>query len=117
MSQRKRYKRRLSRMIGFKAFVDTDQDIIAWWDSLPPGQRSETLRTIIRDYASGEQTDSVIMRQLDAMRLDMSSQFHAVLQKIGQIGTASVAALPPPADRLSEEEMQQRKRAILKNRW
>jgi hypothetical protein len=34
--------------IGFKANVEGDQDIIAWWEALPTGDRSRTLRDLIR---------------------------------------------------------------------
>ena len=119
MPQRKRYKRRVSRMIGFKAFIDTDQDIIAWWDELPPGQRSEVLRTIIRDHANGDEPDAAVMRQLDSLRLDMSSQFRAVLQKIGQITVVAAqgTAATPAQARLNEDEIRQREQAILKRKW
>jgi hypothetical protein len=106
-------------MIGFKAFIDTDQDIIAWWDDLPPGQRSEVLRTIIRDHANGDETEAAIMRQLDSLRLDMSSQFRAVLQKIGQVAVVAPQDTPviPAQTRLSEEEIRQREQSILRRKW
>jgi hypothetical protein len=34
--------------IGFKANVESDQDIIAWWEALPTGDRSRALRDLIR---------------------------------------------------------------------
>src|SRR5437870_4494316 len=40
--------RRPSKTIGFKAFQDTDQDILEWWEGLPEGQRSQVLRDLIR---------------------------------------------------------------------
>ncbi len=41
-------RRRKSRNIGFKAFEDTDTDILQWWDSMPSGERSAALRDLIR---------------------------------------------------------------------
>src|SRR5260221_7837887 len=34
--------------IGFKASAETDQDIIAWWEALPTGDKSRALRDLIR---------------------------------------------------------------------
>lgn len=45
--------RRASRNIGFKAFADTDRDIVTWWNRLPDGERSEILRQIIRTAMGG----------------------------------------------------------------
>jgi hypothetical protein len=41
-------RRRRSRNIGFKAFEDTDTDILQWWESMPAGERSAALRQVIR---------------------------------------------------------------------
>lgn len=41
-------RRRKSKNIGFKAFEDTDTDILGWWESLPAGERSAALRQVIR---------------------------------------------------------------------
>jgi len=34
--------------IGFKATENDDADLIAWWEGLPSGERSNTLRDLIR---------------------------------------------------------------------
>lgn len=47
MARRKRAKRQ-HRLIGFKAYTDTDADLLAWWESIPTGERSETLRELLR---------------------------------------------------------------------
>ncbi len=41
-------KKALKKSIGFKALDDADADIIAWWETLPGGDRSQALREIIR---------------------------------------------------------------------
>jgi hypothetical protein len=41
-------RRRTSRTIGFKAFEDTDADILQWWEAIPAGERSVKLRKVIR---------------------------------------------------------------------
>lgn len=47
MARRKRAKRQ-HRLIGFKAYTDTDADLLAWWERIPTGDRSETLRELLR---------------------------------------------------------------------
>ena len=52
MAKRKPSKRQY-RTITFKVFYDTDEDILDWWESIENGERSETLRDLIRDRAAG----------------------------------------------------------------
>jgi hypothetical protein len=49
MPKRKTSKRRY-RMITFKAFEDTDSDILDWWEGIDDGERSDALRDLIRGY-------------------------------------------------------------------
>ncbi len=44
---RKRSSRK-SKTIGFKAFQDSDADLLAWWEDIPEGERSGVLRDLIR---------------------------------------------------------------------
>lgn len=113
----RRHKRRPrpGKLIGFKAFVDTDQDIIAWWDNLPPGQGSEVLRTLIRDHLAGAGEADLMVRQLEALRVDMNAQFRALAGQLRQVSVAATVA--PAAERLSDGEIAERTRAILKQKW
>ncbi len=47
-------KRARKKSIGFKANVETDQDLITWWEAIPAGERSEVLRDLVRLAISGE---------------------------------------------------------------
>jgi hypothetical protein len=49
MSKRKQ-KRRQHKLIAFKAYYDDDADILGWWEGIQEGDRSETLRDVIREY-------------------------------------------------------------------
>lgn len=49
MPSRRKPKRNY-RMIAFKVYYDTDQDILDWWDSIEDGERSDEIRDVIRDY-------------------------------------------------------------------
>lgn len=45
---RRKGKKRGYKLIGFKAYTDTDADLLAWWESIAPGQRSDALRDLLR---------------------------------------------------------------------
>ncbi len=47
---------RSSKIIGFKAFYERDEDILDWWENIPSGERSHVLRSLIRAYLLGEIT-------------------------------------------------------------
>ena len=38
------------KLIAFKAYHDEDQDILAWWEAIPDGERSEVIRDVVRQY-------------------------------------------------------------------
>ena len=52
MAKRKPSKRQY-RTITFKVFYDNDEDILDWWEGIENGDRSETLRDLIRDRIEG----------------------------------------------------------------
>ena len=43
-------KKRQHKLIGFKAYFDTDTDILDWWDGIADGERSHMIRDVIRAY-------------------------------------------------------------------
>lgn len=45
---RRKITKRPYRMITFKAFEDTDADILDWWEGIEEGERSDVLRELIR---------------------------------------------------------------------
>ncbi len=48
MARRARSPKRISKVIGFRAFFDADRDLLEWWEGLPVGDRSNVLRELIR---------------------------------------------------------------------
>jgi hypothetical protein len=52
MAKRKKQKRQ-HKTLSFKAFEDTDQDILDWWEGIEEGQRSDTIRELIREHLTG----------------------------------------------------------------
>ncbi len=49
----KRTPKRGHKLIAFKAFFDTDRDILEWWDGMQDGERSEVIRELLRGYVRG----------------------------------------------------------------
>lgn len=49
----KRPPKREHKLIAFKAFFDTDHDILEWWEGMQDGERSEVIRELLRGYVRG----------------------------------------------------------------
>lgn len=114
-------KRRRDRLIGFKAFEDTDQDVIDWWEGMEPGHRSRRLRELIRqDINSNTEDEDVqlkILKAIDTLRQNMSAQFRSLGQQVDLAGLR-----PPPTDEvdgesLTDEQANTKKQSILNNKW
>ena len=46
---KRRPKKRNYRMIAFKVYYDTDEDILDWWEGIEAGERSDAIRDLIRE--------------------------------------------------------------------
>ena len=46
---RKKKSKRGFKLIAFKAYYDTDQDILDWWEGIEEGERSDAMRDLIRE--------------------------------------------------------------------
>ena len=46
---KKKKSKRAFKLIAFKAYYDTDQDILDWWEGIEEGERSDAMRDLIRD--------------------------------------------------------------------
>jgi hypothetical protein len=46
----RRPKKRNYRTIKFKVYYDDDEDIRDWWEGIEAGERSDTIRDVIREY-------------------------------------------------------------------
>jgi hypothetical protein len=52
MAKRKKQKRQ-HKTLSFKAFEDTDQDILDWWEGIEEGQRSDACSVSALDGQKG----------------------------------------------------------------
>ena len=48
MPKKKKSKRGF-KLVAFKAYYDTDQDILDWWEGIEEGERSNSMRDLIRE--------------------------------------------------------------------
>ena len=46
---RKKKSKRAFKLIAFKAYYDTDEDILDWWENIEEGERSDAMRDLIRE--------------------------------------------------------------------
>lgn len=45
---KKKKSKRAFKLIAFKAYYDTDEDILDWWENIEEGERSDAMRELIR---------------------------------------------------------------------
>jgi hypothetical protein len=128
---------RTSKIIGFKAFFERDDDILDWWENIPSGERSHVLRSLIRAYLTGEvvitpygeeaiafsssvqlarvQSDTTQIR--DAIR-EIPTYIEQIISK--KMRTVQVASTTPdamPSANASEEDAEKRVQRLQKKSW
>lgn len=129
MGRRRRAAKRTSKVIGFKAFHDTDADLLAWWEGIEEGDRSDTIRDILREYLFGKRrTSSPVPPDLSRIgedtawiRLaltDLPGYVEQVIQHVAamQVCVTAKAATAPTLG-LTEQEAARRERRMQKTKW
>ena len=137
--KRKRLPKREHKLIAFKAFFDTDREILNWWEGMAEGERSDVIRSLLRGYLQGLPLYEAAQRKLipvdgnTVKRLhddtvwirealaDMPTYFEQLLGRMAfysppQSTTQSVEILSV-AGGLSAEELARRKAKVGKTRW
>jgi hypothetical protein len=139
MSKRKPKKRNY-RMIAFKVYYDSDQDILDWWEGIEDGDRSESLRDLIREHL-GQQPRPHRMKVIELPELvevrrdtiwirdalnDMPAYLERVIQHVvanvqpiavGQQSRASPIESTKNEPSLTDAESQRRTRKMRKATW
>ncbi len=128
--------RRKSKVIGFKAFYEADQDILDWRETMPEGERSRTLRDLIRGKigatGNGRPFDPDVLARVyddtawirEALN-DMPTYLERLLAQVhlssplmGDGQGANAAANPPDAmPRISSTEASRRKARMQQATW
>ena len=96
--------------ISIKLIPGEDDELIQWWDNLPRGERSTTIKTHLRELCSKQSAPdplASIRSELSAIR-NMLAQGIAVQQPSTQIEAA-------PA--LSQAQLSERGRKLMKAEW
>lgn len=101
-------------LIGFKAFEDSDADLISWWKHLPHGEGSLLLRKILRDWL--DHNDPITAEHMREImeRLDAIDTRLANLR--GQTVLTEDTTEADPVE-LSEDEIAVRESRIRNQRW
>lgn len=134
----KRPPKREHKLIAFKAFFDTDRDILEWWEAMQDGERSEVMRDILRVYLKGLPlieaarrkaipVDGTVVLQVrdDTAWIrgalnDMPAYLEGLLGRIAVMPAAAIsaqAAPSPPDDGLTNDALVRRKAKMGKAGW
>lgn len=128
---------RTSKIIGFKAFFERDDDILEWWENIPSGERSHVLRSLIRAYLTGEvivtpygeeavafsssvqlarvQSDTTQIR--DAV-MEIPTYIEQIIsQKMRGVQAASAIQAAMPTATASEDDAEKRIQRMQKKSW
>ena len=136
---KRRPKKRGYKMINFKAYYDTDQDILDWWEGIEDGDRSESMRDLIREHLGQQprrRTKVIELPELVEVRQDtiwirdalndIPAYLERVIQHVvanvqpiavGQQSRASPIESTKNEPSLTDAESQRRTRKMRKATW
>jgi hypothetical protein len=129
--RKRKARQRQHKLIGFKAYTDTDADLLAWWEGIRPGDRSEALRELIRMALGYQMRQPNATYDLPAVQADMVWMREALtdlpgyLEQVIQYVAAHAVVLPenhnPSASQngagMSDEAAMRRERRMKKAKW
>ena len=102
---RKKKSKRGFKLIAFKAYHDTDADILDWWESIEEGERSDMIRDMIRGFlgvqSKRRKTSTIDLPELLEVRRDTLwirdalNDMPAYLERVIQHVAASATANQP----------------------
>lgn len=142
MAKQKKHKRQF-KVITFKVFYDTDEDILDWWEGIEDGDRSEALRDLIRDRIEGHNgrhrpsrkstSEPEIMPMMDLARVrddttwirealhDMPAYLEQVIQTVATmqpaVATAGGVISLQPEPAISAQIKTERETNMRKKKW
>ena len=136
---KRRPKKRNYRMIAFKVYFDTDEDILDWWEGIEAGERSDSIRDVIREYIGVQpkrKVKTIDLPELVEVRQDtiwirdalngMPAYLERVIQHVvanvqpiavGQQTRASPIESTKNEPSLTDAESQRRTRKMRKATW
>ncbi len=135
---KRRAKKRNYRMINFKVYYDTDQDILDWWEGIETGERSDAVRDLIREQLGSVRRKSkaplIDLPELLEVRRDtlwirdVLNDMPAYLERVIQHVAANTAFQPvvvgqhpprasPEEPALTDDDAERRTRRMRKATW
>lgn len=138
---KKKKSKRAFKLIAFKAYYDTDQDILDWWESIEEGERSDAMRDLIREQLGIRRKSKAPIIDLpellevrrdtlwirDALN-DMPAYLERIIQHVaanGVVQSMAVGQHPPRASppavmdepALTNDDAQRRTKRMRKATW
>lgn len=135
---KKKKSKRAFKLIAFKAYYDTDQDILDWWESIEEGERSDALRDLIREQLGIRRKSKApiidlpelleVRRDTLWIRDDMPAYLERIIQHVAAngvvqsmaVGQHPTRASPPMAmdePVLTNDDAERRTKRMMKATW
>ena len=135
---KRRPKKRNYKLINFKVYYDTDEDILDWWEGIEAGERSDEIRDLIREQLGQRpkrQTKIIDLPELMEVRRDtlwikdalndMPAYLERVIQhvaanaqvNVGHPARASPEVVAKDEPALTDAETQRRTRRMKGATW
>ena len=98
--RRRRKRERQYKLIGFKAYTDTDADLLDWWEGITTGDRSESIRELLRialgyyEYTPQTETGLAIVTEDIAWMRNALNDLPDYLDRVIQHVAANVSIQP-----------------------
>lgn len=128
--RRKSKARREHKLIGFKAYRDTDADLLAWWESIRAGERSDILRHLVRAALGYESLRPRPTNQLETIQNELVWMRNALSELPAYVEHVmhQVAAVTPRSRAhtgngkrspltMSDESVRRREQRMKKAKW
>ncbi|MBZ0282555.1 MAG: hypothetical protein K8L97_17580 [Anaerolineae bacterium] len=123
---RKKKSKRGFKLIAFKAYHDTDADILDWWEGIEEGERSEMIRDLIRGFlgvqSKRRKTHVINLPELVEVRQDtlwirdalndMPAYLERIIQHVAANATVQPVAVGQAQPRASPVETQTHEPAL-----
>lgn len=100
-------------IVGFKAFFDTDQDILKWWEGMEAGKRGYVLRSLVRSHIAASEAS-----ELSELRQEVRQLSDRIARLSNQIASGvTISGNGRPHEELDEQQAEKRARQILSRKW
>ena len=127
---RRKAKKRDYKLIGFKAYTDADADLLAWWEQITPGHRSDALRDLLRlalgyhQLTTRPDTDlSQVVDDIAWMR-DALSELPGYVERVIQHVATNAVLVPQgngggsqPSDTIGDDAARRREERMKRRQW